>query len=252
MKTQLRLACLSLLAVICLALTAVPAWAQNDLYDNGPVNGEVDGWQINNGNGVSDSFSCQSSPGLAPEAACKGTHIKEVSFYAWLEPGDTATGVEIAIGSAGYFSNNLFDGTVSLTQSHCFTNGLGFDVCQESGNFSGPALNAGNYLPDIGERNHGRRRSALLGREQRRGLHVPRLSFASPRERSRHHPFGDVHAGGHSGRIDSRTQHHGSDWLRFCGISGFSSLQKSRLVSAIAKAVQANARFHVHPTAGKV
>jgi len=145
MKTQLRLACLSLLAVICLALTAVPAVAQNDLYDNGPVNGEVDGWQINNGNGVSDSFSCQSSPGLAPEAACKGTHIKEVSFYAWLEPGDTATGVEIAIGSAGYFSNNLFDGTVSLTQSHCFTNGLGFDVCQESGNFSGPALNAGNY-----------------------------------------------------------------------------------------------------------
>ena len=54
MKTQLRSACLSLLAAICLTLAAVPAFAQNDLYDNGPVNGETSAWQINFGYAVSD------------------------------------------------------------------------------------------------------------------------------------------------------------------------------------------------------
>ncbi len=55
MKTQLRSACLSLLAAICLTLAAVPAFAQNDLYDNGPVNGETSAWQINFGYAVSDT-----------------------------------------------------------------------------------------------------------------------------------------------------------------------------------------------------
>ncbi len=121
---------ITLFALICLA--AVPAMAQ--IYDNGPVNGQVDAWTINFGFSVSDTFHINSS-----------TTLVSLDFWAWVEPGDTATSAEVAIGSTGYFSNNLFDGTVSLTQSNCFTNNFGFDVCNERGDFSGPSLDAGNY-----------------------------------------------------------------------------------------------------------
>jgi len=129
---KLRIASLSLF-VLCLTLTAVPATAQT-LYDNGPVNGQVDAWTINFGFSVSEDFTMKDVL----------TGFTGVSFWAWLEPGDTATSVEVQVGTS-YFSNNLFDQIISLTQSNCFTNNFGFDVCQESGNFSGPTLNAGNY-----------------------------------------------------------------------------------------------------------
>ena len=125
---------IALLALVCLTLLAVPAMAQGTLYDNGPINGEVDAFTINFGFTVSDTFH------LANSAT-----VSDLSFGAWVEPGDTVAGVEVAIGSS-YFSNNLFDGIVSLTQSNCFANGFGFNVCQESGNFSGPNLSAGNYF----------------------------------------------------------------------------------------------------------
>jgi hypothetical protein len=121
---------ITLFALLCQA--AVPAMAQ--IYDNGPVNGQVDAWVINFGFAVSDTFHLS------------GAAIPvDIEFWAWVEPGDTATSVEVAIGSTGYFSNNLFDGTVRLTQSNCFTNNFGFDVCTENVNFSGPNLGTGNY-----------------------------------------------------------------------------------------------------------
>ncbi len=135
---KLGIASLSLLA-LCLTI-ASPAIAQ-DLYDNGPVNGQVDAWTINFGFAVSDTFHCCMVEGNGPQAS-----VTDISFWAWLEPGDTATSVEVQIGNTGYFSNNLFDGIVSLTQSNCFTNNFGFDVCNESGNFSGPSLAGGNYF----------------------------------------------------------------------------------------------------------
>ena len=130
---KIPVASLSLLA-LCLTLAAVPALAQNTVYDNGPVNGQVDAWTINFGFSVSDTF----------HLAFAST-LNDISFWAWVEPGDTATSVELQISSVGYFGNELFDGNVSLSQSNCFTNNFGFDVCAESGNFAGPALNAGNY-----------------------------------------------------------------------------------------------------------
>ena len=129
----MRIASLSLLA-LCLTLAAVPAVAQGPVYDNGPVNGQVDAWTINFGFAVSDTFHANGD-----------SSVNNISFWAWVEPGDTASSVEVAIGNNGYFSNNLFDGTVSLTQSNCFTNNFGFDVCQESGSLSTPFLNVGNY-----------------------------------------------------------------------------------------------------------
>jgi PEP-CTERM motif len=129
---KMRIASLSLLA-LCLALVALPATAQT-VYDNGPVNGQVDAWTINFGFAVSDTFHLSAA-----------TTLSDLTFWAWVEPGDTVTSTEVQVGNQGYFSNNLFDGTVSLTQSNCFTNNFGFDVCAESGTFSGPALGAGNY-----------------------------------------------------------------------------------------------------------
>ncbi len=130
---KMRIATLSLL-ILCLTLAAVPAMAQGTVYDNGPVNGQVDAWTINFGFAVSDTFHISAS-----------TSVEDISFWAWVEPGDTATSVEVAIGSNGYFTNNLFDGTVSLTQSNCFTNNFGFDVCNEHGNFTDVQLGVGNY-----------------------------------------------------------------------------------------------------------
>ncbi len=122
------------LILLCLVMAAFPAMAQNPVYDNGPVNGQVDAWTINFGFAVSDTFHLSSS-----------TTLNDISFWAWVEPGDTVTSVEVAISGTGYFGNELFDGTVSLTQSNCFTNNFGFNVCAETSNFNGPYLNAGNY-----------------------------------------------------------------------------------------------------------
>ncbi len=105
----------------------------NILYDNGPVNGEVDAWTINFGFAASDTIQ-----GIAT--------ISGIQFWAWLEPGDTITNVEVQIGSNGYFSNDLFDGVVTLTQSNCFTNNFGFDVCLVSGNFTGPNLGGNDWV----------------------------------------------------------------------------------------------------------
>jgi hypothetical protein len=135
-----RIALLTLFA-LCLMLAAVPATAQGCfgdpvcVYDNGLVNGQVDAWTINFGFAVSNTFTISG----------QAYQITDLSFWAWVEPGDVVTSTEVQIGSNGYFSNNLFDGTVSLTQSNCFTNNFGFDVCAESGTFSGPTVNPGSY-----------------------------------------------------------------------------------------------------------
>jgi hypothetical protein len=134
---KMRIASLSLLA-LCVTLAAVPAMAQGNptVYDNGPVNGEVDAWTINLGFAVSDTFHLSS-----------GATLTGLDFWAWLEPFDTATSVEVAIGTGGYFTNDVMDTTVSLTQSNCFSNNFGLDVCNEHANFFGLnlTLGAGNY-----------------------------------------------------------------------------------------------------------
>jgi hypothetical protein len=110
-----------------------PAWPLDGVaYDNGPVNGQVDAWTINFGFTTTDSIQLN--------ATASG-----IQFWAWLVPGDTITNVEVQIG-ANAFGNELFDGIVTLTQSNCFTNDLGYSVCLETGNFTGPALSGNAWL----------------------------------------------------------------------------------------------------------
>jgi hypothetical protein len=156
MKTQLRIATLSLLSVICLALAVVPASAQLlNLYDNGPVNGNVNAWQINNGYSVSNGFTLSSGSnnsqlnGAGPPDARVSSELEEFTFSAWVSPGDTLTSVGVQIGTSA-FDNLLFDGIVSLTQANCSTNGFGYNVCSETGNFNGPTLPNGNYWLTLG------------------------------------------------------------------------------------------------------
>ena len=112
-------------------LACLPAVTQGTLYENGPVNGQIDAWTINFGYAVTDS------------AQVSGT-VGAFSFWAWLAPGDTLTNIQLSIGSTPY-GTDLFNSFVNITSSsNCFSNNFGYNVCDESGSFAGPSLN-GNY-----------------------------------------------------------------------------------------------------------
>ncbi len=128
---KLSIVCTSLLA---LGLGVTPAVAQNDVYDNGPINGTIDAFSINFGNAASDQFTLTSN-----------STINGLDFGAWLFPGDVLQTAEVSITSSEFGGTTYFDQTVSFSTGRCFDNPLGFQVCEESSTFSGPSLNAGNY-----------------------------------------------------------------------------------------------------------
>jgi hypothetical protein len=127
------------LFLLFLALAVVPTVAQ-DLYDNGPTNGNTNAWNIGNGFIVSNGFTCCREDG--PENSYTVTGF---SFAAWLFPGDTLTSAELSITSAENGGTSFFDETVNFTQSACVTNQYGYNVCTETSSFSGPTLNGGTY-----------------------------------------------------------------------------------------------------------
>jgi hypothetical protein len=126
-----------LLAALAIA-TAAPAWAQV-LYENGPINGQTDAWTINFGFVVSDSFTISTG----------NSTVNGLSFGAWLFAGDTLQSAEVSISSEPFGGTNYFDQQVNFTQSGCFVNNYGFDVCTETGSFNGPTLSNGNYWVNL-------------------------------------------------------------------------------------------------------
>ncbi len=117
----------------CLAVT--PAIAQNDLYDNGPTDGQEVGWTMNFGFTVSDQFTLGSD-----------STINGINFVAHLFPGDVLETAEVSITSSEFGGTSYFDQTVSFTQvGTCFENQFAFNVCTESGTFGAVRLNAGSY-----------------------------------------------------------------------------------------------------------
>jgi len=130
MKTRVvMVAVFSLVAVL-----AAPAWA-GTVYDNGPINGETDGWTINFGFIVSDTFTV--SAGSAT--------ITGLSFGTFELPGDTLESVEVSITSNENGGTSYFDQVVNTTQSNCFGNQYGYNICTQSATFNGPTLSNGNY-----------------------------------------------------------------------------------------------------------
>ena len=80
------------------------------IYENGPINGNVDTWEINFGFVVSDTFTVVNN----------GTTVTELSFGAWLTPGDTLTSVEVSItsGENGGTSYLRSDGELHADRVH--------------------------------------------------------------------------------------------------------------------------------------
>jgi len=108
------------------------------LYSNGPANGNTDAWVINFGFVVADSF-----PG-------EGAPVTGLNFVAWLFPGDVLQSVEVSITSSPFGGTIYFDQVVSFTQqTGCPVNSYGYNICVESGNFSGPNLSGGPYWVNL-------------------------------------------------------------------------------------------------------
>jgi hypothetical protein len=127
MKTQSRIATVTLLAVLCLILAGSASAA--DLYDNGPTSGDQTAWTINFGLQVSDSFILQHA---AP--------VRGFQFAVWALPGDAATSVDWSIGTNPFGST--FGGTACVTagpgcnstlvQSFLTVNAYGYDLDLET------------------------------------------------------------------------------------------------------------------------
>src|SRR5579864_6393403 len=119
------------LAALSLALVTTPTFAQ--VYSNGPTNGNTDAWTINFGFAVSDTFTTN------------GSNFSGLQFAAWLFPGDVLLTVEALVGTSEY-GNDIADQTISITQSsNCPTNQFGYQICTETGSFTGLTPAAGTY-----------------------------------------------------------------------------------------------------------
>src|SRR5271167_2655700 len=114
MKTRI-----ALLTILCLALAAVPASAQNWTYDNGPINGTTDAWTINFGYIVSDTF-------VAGGASATG-----FSFGTFQFPGDVMLSVDWSITSGENGGTVYGSGTASganLTDKYISGNQFGYAI----------------------------------------------------------------------------------------------------------------------------
>jgi PEP-CTERM motif len=100
------------LTLICLALAAVPAWAD---YSNGAINGTTDAWTINFGYVVSDSYVSDGN-------------VTGFMFGVWEFPGDTMTTVDWSITS-GENSGTVFgSGTANVTDKYISSNQYGYNI----------------------------------------------------------------------------------------------------------------------------
>jgi hypothetical protein len=126
-------------ALFALCLTFAVAAGAQQIYNDGPINGQVDGWTINYGFVVGDSFTVSTGTST----------ITGLSFGAWLDPGDVLESVDVSLTSEGGGGQVYFNGVVSFTASSCFINMYGFNVCDETGSFNGPTLPNGTYWVNL-------------------------------------------------------------------------------------------------------
>ena len=133
-----------LLTLILVGLALSPAIAQNDVYDNGPTDGQDWGWLINYGFATSNSFYFYNANdcGWWGGSPCS---VNGVSFAAWLVPGDVLLSAEVSITSSEFGGTTFFDQMVNFTQSSCYNNGENFNICTESGRFPDVYLDTGTY-----------------------------------------------------------------------------------------------------------
>jgi hypothetical protein len=126
--------CLNIILACLAAAFALPA-AADIVYENGPINGETDGWTINFGFVISDTITISTG----------NTKINGLSFGVWLTPGDVVQSLEVSITSSVQGGTVYFDGMLDVTQSGCYLNSYSYDICTETAMFDGPVLANGMY-----------------------------------------------------------------------------------------------------------
>jgi hypothetical protein len=88
-------------------LLSLPAFADSQLYTNGPINGDYHAWSLGSGNTVSDSFGLGSASVLG-----------SISFGDWVSKGDTPLSITWSISSSPLGGGTVFaSGTSSLTNT---------------------------------------------------------------------------------------------------------------------------------------
>ncbi len=116
-----------LLTISFLALAASPAFAQQDLYDNGPTNGTTDAWNISSGYVVSDAVNAYLKIDGRPGASTS----KQDVFAVWEFPGDVMTSVKWSYTSLANGGTVYASGTASgnnLTDQFVSSNQFGYDI----------------------------------------------------------------------------------------------------------------------------
>ena len=118
---------------LALALLTAFAAEGQPLFNNFPVNGQISAFQVNSGYTVSNSFTLNAS-----------ATVGEIVFGAWVNTGDSVTGVAWSIGPTAY-SATSGSGIAGTTSSFDFSNADGFDVHTVSFAIPGVTLPAGTY-----------------------------------------------------------------------------------------------------------
>jgi len=110
---------LPLTMLLILATAAVPACAQV-LYDDGPINGTTDGWTINFGFVVTDTFTLLNN-----------STVGGFNFGVWEFPGDKMLSVDWAITSEAFGGTVYGSGTAggnNLTDQFISSNQFGYNI----------------------------------------------------------------------------------------------------------------------------
>ena len=119
-------------AILLVLLTASAAEGQQ-LFSDFPVNGQISAFQVSGGYSVSESFT------LGATAT-----IGQVVFGAWVNTGDSVTGVTWSIGTTP-FGASSGTGVAAATSSYDFSNADGYDVRTVTFAVPGVTLPAGTY-----------------------------------------------------------------------------------------------------------
>jgi hypothetical protein len=124
------------LAVLCLALVAIPASSQV-LYDNGPINGTTDAWAINFGYIVSDTFTLSAN-----------STVGGFDFGVWEDAGDMLTSLDWSITKFEQFGTVYGSGTASgknLVDQFISSNQYGYDIDKITVTGLNVGLSGGTY-----------------------------------------------------------------------------------------------------------
>ena len=128
---SLMIYCRKLFALSALGLALIfggRAQAAGLVYDNGPINGTLNAWNLSPGTGfsVSDSFTVSAN-----------TTLQSAQAGLWVGSGDFLTSTDWAVGTTP-FGTDISSGTgAALSNTFQFTNGIGFDIYESTFALSG-------------------------------------------------------------------------------------------------------------------